>query len=92
MQIVEAKDIIEKLAELLLAVKAGEELLIRDEGKVIARLIPESDAAEEEENGLRKMVAEGLVAPPQVGLPRRSPPSVTLRGKPISETVLEDRR
>jgi len=92
MQIVEAKDIAEKLAELLMAVKAGGELLIRDQGRVIARLIPESDAAQEEEDGLRRMAAAGLVAPPQIRMPRRSPPSVTLRGKPVSETVLEDRR
>ena len=72
--------------------KAGEELLIRDEGRVIARLVPEVGVAEEEERALRRMVAEGLIEAPRVGLHKELLTAVPIRGKPISETVLEDRR
>lgn len=92
MQIIEVKDLSARLSDLLVSVRSGEELLIRDEGRVIARLVPETDALEEEERGLQTMATEGLIEAPRVRLPKRSRPSVTLRGKPLSQTILEDRR
>ena len=54
-----------KLSEYLKAVRAGEEVIVTDRGKPVARLAPISGPAETESR-LRMLVRAGQVRPPDV--------------------------
>ena len=54
-----------KLSEYLKAVRAGEEVIVTDRGKPVARLAPISGPAETESR-LRMLVRTGQVRPPDV--------------------------
>jgi prevent-host-death family protein len=86
------RDLKNNLSKYLARVKQGDEVLITDRGKSVARMIP----AISEKNGLRKtletMAAEGLVTLPTRRLRKGIPDPIPVGGKPASEMVIEDRR
>lgn len=45
-------------------VKGGEEVLIKERNRTIAKIVPMSD--DDEENELAQLVAEGILSPPEI--------------------------
>ena len=77
-----------RLNEFLRRVRAGERVVITERGKPIAEISKPRSAADERLEG---MIREGL-ASWGGGKPRGSKKRVKIKGRPISETVVEDRR
>lgn len=80
------RDLRDHLSRHLERVRAGEELLITDRGRPIARLVPV-----ESENTFDRLVAEGLVTP-AVSRGRDRPTTPVAATGPVSELVAEQRR
>ena len=78
-----------RLSEFLRRVTEGERITVTDRGRPIAVLGPAEAAAHDED--IRQMVREGLAAWGG-GKPRGLKKRIRIRGGPISDTVLEDRR
>ncbi len=83
------KDLKNKLSYYLRAVKKGEKILITEREKVIAAIVPVERAVED--TGLLSLVKEGF-AVWKGGKPAGSKKPVKIKGKTVSEIVLEDRR
>ena len=89
MNTVGVRDLKNRLSHHLKRVRAGARLTVTERGKPIATLSP----VEEKDDlaWLRKMVAEGR-AHWSGGKPQGSRNPVRLKGSPMSDAVLEDRR
>jgi prevent-host-death family protein len=77
------------LSEFLHRVADGERITITDRGRSVAILIPADPPGEDA--AVAAMVRDGL-ARWGGGTPRGSKRPVKVRGRPVSDTVLEDRR
>lgn len=79
-----------KLSEYLAMVKGGEEILITERGKPIAKMVRAEPMGEE----LERLVRKGIVTPPVEPLPSDffDRPRPKAKGEPISETVIRERR
>ena len=88
------KEVKDNLSRYLASVKAGEEVVITDRGRPVARLVREEPGARSIRAALSPLVKEGLVTLPAVRAKRKtiSVPEKSLSGKPLSEIVIEDRR
>lgn len=76
-------------------VKRGDEILVSDRGKIVARMVPVGDTSEEARvrNALLKLSAEGKIILPRIR--RRASHAgrrVKVKGTPFSDAVLEERR
>ena len=80
------------MSRLLGRVKAGEEILITERGRPIARIMKVNKGDNSIRAALGPLIQKGLVALPSRSMlkDRRAPLKVS--GKPISEMVVEDRR
>jgi prevent-host-death family protein len=83
------RDLKNRLSEFLRRVADGERITVTDRGRPVAVLSPPPDTPEDED--MIALVREGLVRWGG-GKPRGSPRPPKIRGTPISETVLEERR
>jgi prevent-host-death family protein len=83
------RDLKNRLSEFLRRVAAGERITVTDRGRPVAIMTPPEAPAEHE--AVIGMVREGI-ASWGGGKPRGSARPVRVRGKPVSHTVLEDRR
>lgn len=83
------KDLKNKLSHYLREVKKGEKILITEREKVIATIVPVERV--EEDSNLLSLVKEGF-AVWKGGKPAGSRRPVKIKGKTVSEIVLEDRR
>lgn len=101
---IEAEQAAEQLPELLLRIQNGERFLIEREGNPIAAIIPAddlqepamqgTDEREAEEAFLRTMEERGLITRPknpQLFVPFDQRPLIRVKGKPLSETIIEER-
>jgi prevent-host-death family protein len=86
------KDLKNNLSKYLHRVKRGEDLLITERGKVVARIIPENHRKMELLETLRPLITEGLVKMPSRKLNKDIPSPAEVPGKPVSEMALEARR
>jgi prevent-host-death family protein len=86
------KELKNHLSRYLGRVKQGEDLLVTERGKVIARIIREDRKKTSVVEALIPLVAEGVVTLPSQKLSRQIPEPIQLAGKPLSEIALEDRR
>lgn len=79
-----------KLSEYLAMVKGGEEILITERGKPIAKMVQ----AEPMDGELERLVRKGIVRPPIKPLPDDffDRPRPKAKGEPISQTVIRERR
>lgn len=91
MQAVGIKELKNNLSRLLLAVKAGEDLVITERGRAVARIISETAGPPGEMRALAELAARGLVRLPE-DTAGDEPELVEIRGRPLSETVGEGRR
>lgn len=82
------RELKDKLSHYLKRVERGEWIAITNRGKVIALLTP---AGRDLGEGALRLIEEGL-ASWTGGKPHGSPYLVKVRGRPLSELVVEDRR
>jgi prevent-host-death family protein len=78
-----------RLSEFLRRVGEGERITVTDRGRPVAVLGPAEPAADDED--IRRMVREGL-ATWSGGKPRGARRPARIKGKPMHETIREDRR
>ena len=81
-----------KLSHYLSYVKKGEDVLITERGKVIARVIHENSQKTSLRKELQPLIMNGSIIFPVQELNKDIPDPVAVPGKPISEIVIEDRR
>jgi prevent-host-death family protein len=86
------KDLKNNLSKYLYRVKKGEDLLITERGKVIARIVPENHRKTSLLETLRPLIMEGLVRMPSRKLNKDIPAPDEVPGKPVSEIAIEARR
>jgi antitoxin (DNA-binding transcriptional repressor) of toxin-antitoxin stability system len=86
------KEFKNKVSYYLSFVKNGEDVLISERGKVIARVIKEEPNQASLRQALHPLIMRGLVTTPKKELNKEIPEPIKLPGKPVSEMVIEDRR
>ena len=73
-------------------VRNGDDILIAESGKIIARITKEEAQDSFISQALRPLISEGLVTAPTRPLDKNIPAPAEVPGKPVSEMVTEDRR
>ncbi len=82
-----------RLSAYLDKVKAGEEVMVTEHGRPVARLVPVFSDAERSNARLQRLVRSGLVLPARGPMPAElhQPPSVRVRGAGVLEALLDER-
>jgi antitoxin (DNA-binding transcriptional repressor) of toxin-antitoxin stability system len=86
------KEVKNNLSRLLGQVKTGEEVLITERGRPVARIVRESRGNASVRAALEPLVQKGLISLPSRRIPKDRISTVKVPGKRVSEMVLEDRR
>ena len=86
------KDIKNNLSRYLAQVRAGEEILITDRGKPVARIVRENQRRKTLQESLAPLIRKGLVTLPTRDLVKDNLSPIQVPGKAVSEMVIEDRR
>ncbi len=86
------KHVKDNLSRLLAQVKAGEEILITERGRPIARIVKEGQGDKSIRAVLGPLVQKGLIVLPSRGILKDRVSAAEVPGKPVSEMVIEDRR
>jgi prevent-host-death family protein len=86
------KELKNQLSRYIALVKKGDDVLITERGRVIARVIHENSYRNSLRQALQALVLKGQVTMPTREIERDIPEPVKLPGKAVSEIVLEDRR
>ena len=86
------KEFKNRLSSYLSLVKNGEDILISERGKVIARVVKEEPQNISLRQALHPLIMRGSVTFPTKDLNRDIPEPIEVPGKPVSEMVIEDRR
>ncbi len=86
------KELKNRLSHYLASVKKGEDILITDRGKVIARVIPANHESGSWKRAIQPLVLKGIISLPTREIERDVPDPIEVSGKPVSEMVIEDRR
>ena len=86
------KELKNQLSRYIAMVKKGDEVLITERGRVIARVVKENSRSSSLRQALQPLVLKGQVAMPTREISRDIPAPLKVPGKAVSEIVLEDRR
>ncbi len=86
------KELKNNLSRYLSQVKKGEDILVTERGKAIARIVKEDSKDLHLREVLSPLIVKGLVKLPSQKLDREISTPVKLPGKPVSDIVIEDRR
>ena len=86
------KELKNNLSRYLSKVKNGENILITERGRAIARIIREDPKEIYLREVLSPLIVKGLVKLPSQKIIREISSPLKLPGKPVSEMVIEDRR
>jgi prevent-host-death family protein len=86
------KELKNQLSRYIALVKKGDDVLITERGRVIARVVKENSRRSSLRQALQALVLRGQVIMPTREIERDIPEPVKLPGKAVSEIVLEDRR
>jgi prevent-host-death family protein len=78
-----------KLSHYLREVKKGRSIMITERGKIVATIVPAQERATAEK--LQKLARSGL-GTWRGGKPKGASRSIVIKGKPVADIVLEDRR
>lgn len=78
-----------KLSHYLREVKKGRSIVITERGKIVATIVPAQERATAEK--LQKLARSGL-GTWRGGKPKGASRAVVIKGKPVADIVLEDRR
>ena len=94
MRIAAVAELKASLSRFLVGVKAGEEVLVTERGKPVAKIIPVPTARTEEEQRLRRMEVQGLIRMGSGKLPRDfwNSPRPEDPGGLVRQALLEERR
>jgi prevent-host-death family protein len=91
MKAIGSRELKNRLGAYLRDVREGWTIVVTDRGRPIAELRPIAAAATDEEARLQELGTLGLVSPRKsTTLPERK--RVRIAGKPLSETIAEDRQ
>jgi prevent-host-death family protein len=80
------------LRKYLARVKKGEDVVITDHGKAVARLVAAKPLPESLEERLLPLVKAGIIRLPSRTRSKNPGHAPVLKGTPLSEIVIEDRR
>jgi prevent-host-death family protein len=83
------RDLKNKLSHYLRQVKRGRSIVITERGKVVATIVPAQEPAHIEK--LKKLARSGLGSW-KGGKPKGASRAIPVKGKPVSDIVIEDRR
>jgi len=86
------KEFKNRVSHYLSFVKNGQDVLISERGKVIARVIKEESHNASLRHVLNPLIMRGLVTFPRKELNKDVPEPIKMPGKPVSEMVIEGRR
>ena len=86
------KEVKNNLSRYLVRVKTGEEILITDRGKPVARIVKENQRNREIHTALLPLIEKGLITLPSQRIEKERLSLVKVGGKLVSEMVIEDRR
>jgi prevent-host-death family protein len=86
------KDIKNNLSRFLVQVKAGEEVVITERGRPVARIVTENHPDKSIRTALARLAQRGLITLPSRSVGKDHIEAVEVLGKPVSEMVIEDRR
>jgi prevent-host-death family protein len=86
------KELKNNLSRYLSRVKKGEDILITERGKIVARIIQEDPKNTSMREALSPLITKGLITLPSQKIHREIPEPVEVPGKPVSEMAIEDRR
>ncbi len=86
------KEIKNNLSRFLAQVKSGDEVLITERGKPIARISKENQGENDLRRALHPLIQQGFLVMPSRNIVREPQPRITTPGKPVSEMIAEDRR
>jgi prevent-host-death family protein len=86
------KELKNQLSRYIALVKKGDDVLITERGRIIARVVKENSRLSSLRQALQLLVLKGQVIMPTREIKRDIPKPVKLPGKAVSEIVLEDRR
>lgn len=86
------KDLKNNLSRYISCVKRGEDILITERGKTVARIIREDSEDAYIRQALSPLIVKGVLTLPSRKLDREIPAPIEAPGKPISEMAIEDRR
>jgi len=93
MSTVGIKELKNRLTQYIRRTKQGEEIVVTERGKPVAVLTPIGAASRVEtlEAKLARLAARGVVTLP-MGKPAKRVRRIEVSGRPVSETVVQDRR
>lgn len=83
------RDLKNKLSHYLREVKKGRSVMITERGKIVATIVPVPERAAVEK--LKKLARSGL-GTWRGGKPKGASRSVVVKGKPVGDIVIEERR
>jgi prevent-host-death family protein len=86
------KELKNQLSRYIALVKKGDDVLITERGRIIARVVKENSRRASMRQTLQLLVLRGQVIIPTREIKRDIPKPVKLPGKSVSEIVIEDRR
>ncbi|OPX38045.1 MAG: hypothetical protein B1H11_05105 [Desulfobacteraceae bacterium 4484_190.1] len=86
------KHVKNNLSRLLAQVKAGEEILITERGRPIARIVKEDQEGKSTRAALERLAQRGLITLPSRSILKGLASATKVQGRPASEMVIEDRR
>jgi len=86
------KEIKNNLSRFLARVKSGDEVLITERGKPIARIIKENQGENALRSALSPLIQQGFLVMPSRNIVREPQPRIQTSGKLASEMIAEDRR
>ena len=86
------KELKNNLSRYLTLVKRGEDILITERGRAVARIIQAAPKNKSIREALGPLIVKGLIALPSQGIDKEITPPVEVPGKPVSEMAIEDRR
>jgi prevent-host-death family protein len=86
------KEIKNSLSRYLVRVKEGEDVIITERGKPVARIVRESKGDSSIRTALLSLVENGTIVLPSSNLNKNHITLKEIPGKPVSEMVIEDRR
>jgi len=83
------RDLKNKLSHYLREVKKGRSIVITERGKIVATIVPAQERATAEK--LQKLARSGL-GTWRGGKPKGASRSIVIKGKPVADIVLKERR
>jgi prevent-host-death family protein len=86
------KELKNNLSRYLSRVKKGEDILITERGKTIARIVKEDQRSKSARDSLLPLISKGVLVPPSRVLEREIAEPLQVPGDSVSDMVIEDRR